>query len=147
MNTEQLLAVYSQGLLKDPHQKGSAEQEFLCYLREDFFRQKGAFYAVWTVENVYQSALRLEPYADGLLLEALETAPDARRKGYAYHLLSEVLKHVQTLGCKIVYSHVEKRNRVSLHLHDQCGFVRLSDFAVYIDGTVTQNSCTLCFRL
>ena len=61
-----------------------AEQDFYQYLRESFFQTEGAFYAVWTEKGYYVSALRLEPYQDGLLLEALETRIKQPRK---MHLL------------------------------------------------------------
>ncbi len=147
LNTEQLLAVYAQSLRENPQQPKRAEEEFISYLREDFFRQKNAFYAVWLVEDTYQSALRVEPYRDGLLLEALETAPNARRRGYACCLLTEVLAFLRATDCNAVYSHVNKRNNASLALHSRCGFRTISDSAVYIDGTVTQNSCTLYINL
>ena len=83
LNTEQLIAVYDESIRENSERflisKWQGEDAFLSYLEEDFFRQKSAFYAIWLVENSYQSALRLEPYRDGLLLEALETAPNARR--------------------------------------------------------------------
>ncbi len=157
LNTEQLMAVYTQSNRENGQQRWPdlpaekqlqrAEDDFLFYLREDFFRQSGAIYAVWTSQAVYQSALRLEPYRDGLLLEALETAPNARRNGYAFSLLSQTLDYLRTTDCKVVYSHVNKRNKASLGVHEKCGFHRIADTAVYIDGTVTQNSCTLCCRL
>ncbi len=135
LDTEQLLEVY----------RGSEpdEVDFLDYLREDFFRQEGAFYAIWSVDDVYKSAVRLEPYRDGLLLYSLETAPNSRREGCAYSLLSQLMQLLRNCDCKAVYSHVNKRNKPSLSLHDKCGFKVISDTATYIDGTVTQNSFTL----
>ena len=135
LDTEQLLNVYQE--------QNWNEIEFLKYLREDFFRQKGAFYAVWIENRVYKAAVRFCPYKDGLLLHSLETTPDDRRKGYAYLLVLQVLEHLKTSGCKMVYSHIEKRNKVSLALHRKCGFEIISDSATYLDGTVTQYSNTL----
>lgn len=120
-----------------------AEQEFGQYLREIFFMTPGAVCAVWEVEGTYVSALRLEPYRDGLLLEALETAPAERRKGYAGNLLKEILV---LFGMQKIYSHVEKRNGASLTVHRVCGFQEISDHAVYIDGSVDYRCCTLCYQ-
>lgn len=117
-----------------------AEEAFYQYLREVFFRTEGAFYAVWIQEGQYVSALRLEPYRDGLLLEALETAPELRRRGYAAELIRAVLA---TVGDKPVYSHVSKRNTASLKTHASCGFQRILEHAACIDGSVLQNQCTL----
>ena len=55
-----------------------AEQEFYQYLKQIFFPTENARYCILVEQGSYVSALRLEPYRDGLLLEALETAPDQR---------------------------------------------------------------------
>ena len=135
LDEEQLLRIYAE--------HNWDETDFLSYLREDFFRQPNAVYAIWIEDSVYKSAVRLERCRDGLLLHSLETSPDARRKGYAYKLLSQFLEHLQTTNCKVVYSHVEKRNKASLALHKKCGFEILADHATYLDGTVTQYSYTM----
>lgn len=120
-----------------------AEQEFYQYLREGFFSVSGAVYCVWEVEGRYVSALRLEPYEDGLLLEALETAPEVRRKGYGEMLMREALSRWK--GSKI-YSHVGKRNIPSLNIHRKCGFQRIKEYAVYVDGSVNDRCCTLLYE-
>ena len=151
------MAVYSQtnqaiGEHKYPNsspydQCKRAEDAMLSYLREDFFRQKGSCYAVWLCEGTYRSVLRLEVYRDGYLITSLETAPEARRKGCAYSLLQAVLVYLRENGCPAVYAHIEKRNIPSMRLHEKCGFVKISDSATYIDGTVTQKSCTVFYRI
>lgn len=118
-----------------------AEQAFYQYLRECFFETPGAACAIWEENGRYVSALRLEPYRDGLALTALETLPSARRQGFARELVEAVLeKHS---GTKI-YSHVRKTNAASLALHESCGFTRILEYAVYLDGSVLQNCCTFC---
>lgn len=120
-----------------------AEADFRQYLAEVFFRQKGAFYAIWEENGQYVSALRLEPYRDGLLLEALETRPDRRRKGYASGLIRAVLNFPEV---KKVYSHVSKRNVPSLAVHKKLGFQVVEDLATYIDGSVNYRAVTLCWE-
>ncbi|MBQ8880855.1 MAG: GNAT family N-acetyltransferase [Oscillospiraceae bacterium] len=135
LDAEQLLDVYKE--------HNWDEVDFLSYLREDFFCQPGAFYAIWSEDAIYKSAVRLESYRDGLLLHSLETAPADRRKGYGYQLLSYLSDYLRTTECKAVYSHIEKHNKASLALHMKCGFEIISDSATYLDGTVTQYSNTL----
>ncbi len=157
LNTEQFLAVYEESLCKNgrefyrehstAQQRKLAEEDLLAYLRDDFFRQRDAFCAFWVMDGVYKSGLRLEPYRDGVLLHALETAPEARKMGYAFSLISAVLEYLRQEKCLAVYSHIHKRNLPSLRLHKKCGFQQISDTAVYIDGTVTQNSCTMVLQL
>lgn len=135
LDIEQLMGVYKE--------QNWNESDMLSYLREVFFRQKGAFYAVWVADSAYKTAVRFEPYEDGMLLHSLETAPAARRKGYAQLLLIHTLDYLRTTDCKKIYSHIDKRNKASLALHTKCGFDIISDCAVYLDGTVTQYSNTL----
>ena len=119
-----------------------AEQSFYQYLQEVFFPTAGAVYAIWVENDAYISALRLEPYEDGLLLEALETAPAYRHKGYAEKLMWAV----QAEFPQKIYSHVSKKNTASLALHQKCGFRQVLDYAKYIDGSVVRNAVTLCLR-
>lgn len=120
-----------------------AEADFRQYLAEVFFRQKGAFYVIWEEDGQYVSALRLEPYRDGLLLEALETRQDQRRKGYASTLIQAV-QHLPEV--ERIYSHVSKRNAPSQATHKKCGFRVMADHAVYIDGSVNSRAVTFCWE-
>ena len=118
-----------------------AEQDFYQYLQQCFFRTEGAVYAIWQVQGRPVSALRLEPYRDGLLLEALETAPDERRQGYAKMLIGAALElYVE----KTIYSHISKRNIASQLTHEACGFRKILEHAVYADGSVMHSSGTWC---
>lgn len=117
-----------------------AEQEFYQYLQEVFFPVRGSVYCIWQEGEKYVSALRLEPYQDGLLLEALETAPGERRKGYGEALLRAALDRC---GKTKIYSHVGKWNEPSLKIHEKCGFRQIKSYAVYVDGSVNQRCYTL----
>ena len=151
LNFGQLMALYEEGnrengaiffpKVSPSEQLLLAEQSFYQYLREDFFTVPGAKYCIWVQEGSYLSALRLEPYDDGWLLEALETKPDQRRKGYAARLIQAVLARSEGK----IYSHVGKKNTASLRTHEVCGFQRIREQAVYIDGSVSMDSCTLCY--
>lgn len=153
LSFSQLMAVYEEGnrkngaelspKLSENEQILRAESAFYQYLSESFFRTPGAFCAIWMEKNRYVSALRLEPYQDGLLLEALETAPDCRGHGYATALLQAVLERCP----EKVYSHVGKCNEASLAVHEKCGFHIVLDHAVYVDGSVARNAWTLATHL
>ena len=128
----------------DAYKLLSYEQNFYQYLNEVFFATPGAQYAVWCVEGAYLSALRLEPYRGGLLITALETAPEVRNRGYATKLLKAVLVSVRTSGCNSVYAHIDKRNDLSLRTHKKCGFTVISDSARLLDGSFLPTMFTLC---
>ena len=152
LNFAQLMEVYAESNRENgdefyPHMPEGqrllqAEQDFYQYLRESFFKTEGAYYALWEQDGRYVCALRIEPYKDGVLLEALETAPEHRCRGYAKQLMEAVLA-----GEKKVYSHVGKKNGPSLRVHEKCGFRRILEQAMYIDGSVNGKCCTLCFAV
>lgn len=122
------------------------ESEFYQYLKEVFFPVEGARYAVWEEGGEYRSALRLEPYRDGLLIEALETHPQYRKMGYGKTLIRSVQKALSQQSSLVLYSHIGKENTASLKTHLACGFQRISEQAVYIDGSVTDRACTMRYR-
>lgn len=124
-----------------------AEQSFYQYLKEVFFPTPDACYFLWEEDGKYVSALRLEPYRDGLLLAGLETAPDARQKGYAARLIQETKKWLTSRRFVRLYSHVHKKNLASIKTHEKCGFRHRSDYAEYIDGSVNYRACTLVCEL
>jgi len=150
MNFGKLMSVYEEGNRENAREFYGqldpnigllqTEQDFFAYLKDVFFSTENACYAVWEEDGSYISALRLEPYEDGILLAALETSPQHRGKGYAKKLISGVLA-----GLRVpVYSHVHKGNESSLAAHLACGFMRVGEQARYLDGTVVKHSCTLC---
>lgn len=120
-----------------------AEQDFYEYLHDVFFPTEGAVYAVWEIGGKYVSALRLEPYRDGLILAALETKPEERGKGCAKALIRYLLK--EKCG-EVIYSHVSYKNIPSLRVHQACGFEKISDTAVYLDGSVNSRCMTLRYK-
>ncbi len=122
------------------------EDDFYSYLHDVFFKRDGVCCAMWKVDETYVSALRLEPYRDGLLLEALETAPDCRRSGFAKSLIQAVQQWLAQHGSVRLYSHVGKHNEASMCVHLQCGFRIIGDSAAYIDGSVSNRACTLLFE-
>lgn len=153
LSFEQLMAVYREGNEENgkilapfdsqARQLRLAEEDFYSYLRDVFFPTPGALYAVWTVQGRYVSALRLEPYKDGLLLEALETAPQERGKGYAAALIRAVQALLKDGSVSRLYSHVGKQNAASLKTHQRCGFQIVADSATYLDGTVSSRAYTM----
>ena len=145
-----LMDIYQEGNLENGRERwpnetvarqlALAEEDFYNYLRQVFFKTEDAVYLIWEERGSYVSALRLEPYKDGWLLEALETAPDHRKLGHAKALMGAVL---DMMGEAIIYSHVSRRNEASLKTHFACGFAKYLDHVVYLDGSVSGRGLTL----
>lgn len=146
-----LMEVYGESNGENAAERGisvyAQERNFEEYLREDFFTVPEAVYAVWAEDGIYRAALRLEPYMDGLLLEALETRPDSRRQGYARALIQAVQARLSGGKYPRLYSHIGKRNTASLAVHRACGFQMIQDSARYVDGTANTRAVTMCVSL
>lgn len=113
------------------------EEEFRDYLREVFFKTEGAVYCLWQVDSGCVSALRLEPYRDGMVLAGLETAAQERKMGYATILIQAAMEWAKCRGVTQVYSHIHHGNTASIKVHQRCGFQKVADHAKLLDGTVT----------
>ena len=83
----------------------------------------------------------LVPDRDGLLLEALETRPDCRRRGFGKQLILSVLSHLPR-GTKI-YSEISKENLPSLAIHRVCGFSQVLDYGLQEDGSKADHCVTM----
>lgn len=118
-----------------------ALEKFRGYLTDDFYGKAHGTYYVWAEEGRYVSALRLEQHSEGLLMEALETHPEYRRRGYAKKLIEAVFAQLPS-GTR-VYSHVNKKNEPSLVTHQGCGFSKALDYVVCFDGSVSDRSVTM----
>ena len=107
---------------------GKVESGFMHFLQDDFYRLAKAAYWVFAEDGVWISALRTCEIRPGLYyLEALETRPDRRQKGYGSSLLSGVLEEMKANGPFRLCDCVDKRNTASLKTHEKCGFRIVSE--------------------
>lgn len=118
-----------------------------AFLRYEFFCQPGAALYLWLDGDEAASALRVEPWKDGTLVTALQTAPGQRNRGYASILLSAVLKELGQQGRGRVYAHIRHSNVPSIRVHEKCGFCRIADTARLLDGTVTSRLGTYEYEI
>ena len=80
------------------------------------------------INGIWVSALRLNYIEHGLYyIEALETHPEYRKKGFAVKLLSEVLDLLKQQGNYKICSCVSHKNIPSLKTHQKCGFAIVND--------------------
>lgn len=104
------------------------EHDFLRYLETDFLSSKEDVLLVWQEQGTWVSALRLYHMCERLYyIEALETRPDCRRRGYAARLLRATVELLKASGPFRLCDCVDKRNAASLATHKACGFVVVSD--------------------
>lgn len=102
------------------------EEGFLNFLKTDFFVRPNSTYYILEEDGVWVSALRLslveKHECSRYYMEALETRPCSRRKGYASKLLNEVIASLKHEGSFILCDCVSKHNEPSLKTHLKCGF-------------------------
>ena len=116
-------------------------QDFYGFLSEDFF--PNGICCVWDENGRYVAALRLQRWQDGYLLEGLQTHRNHRRKGFAKALVTAAL---QELKMDKVYVHIERDNIPSVALHQACGFQKILDHAIYLDGAVHPDADTYVYE-
>lgn len=104
------------------------ESGFLDFLKNEFFKETEAVYWILEEGGVWVSTLRICKTQDGpYYLEALETRPDRRMRGYGTLLLSGVLDAMKAEGPFRLCDCVGKRNTASLKAHEKCGFRIVSE--------------------
>ena len=106
----------------------NVEDGFLDYLQNEFFIQNGSIYWVYEVDGMWVSALRTNLIKPGLLyIEAFETRPDQRKKGYASKLLASIVQVLKQIGPFKLCSCVNKKNEESLNVHLKFGFKKVAE--------------------
>lgn len=115
-----------------------AESDFYHYLKSSFFAV-GGLYFIYEHDDRYVSAVRLEPYERGVLLNSLITKLEMRRNGYAEKLLHYALAYFEKT---IVYSHVHVHNKPSRALHEKMGFKLSLEYARLLDGSLCNDYLT-----
>lgn len=127
-------SVYSEAsyeIAKDKHPElddlSKAIQEEEYYFVEKFLgkfmsKDENTYY-VWEVDGEWVSALRLTKEDGFYFMEALETAPEHRKKGYASDLIKSLIQKLEEDEPVVIRSNVRKTNRASLTTHQKCGFV------------------------
>ena len=100
----------------------------MTFLINEFYKNNIASYWILSVDDEWKSALRTLKVKDGFYyLEALETKPEERGKGYGCRLLSMVIVALKKEGPFILSDNVGKHNYPSLRIHEKCGFSVVSD--------------------
>lgn len=104
------------------------EAGFLDFMKNEFFTLPKATCWVWDDGGVWLSALRTCEIQERLYyLEALETHPAHRKKGYGSLLLRAVLQELKQEGPFRLCDCVSKKNTASLRTHEVCGFQIVSE--------------------
>lgn len=126
----------------------NVEEGFLKFLREDFFNHDEATYWVLEKGESWVCALRTCKIECGsYYLEALETIPEERKKGYAVELIKSVIASLKQKGALHLYDCINKKNTASLNTHKKCGFQIIAEDAYdYLSKTTNPRCYGLEYR-
>ena len=126
------------------------EAKFLEYYRTDFFAVPGRRCYVLADRERWVSAIRLYPVPGrpgAWHAEALETAPDCRRRGYARKLMELLCFALAKQGPFELSDSVGKHNEPSLAFHKACGFEIVQEEAVNpLNGQANPRAYGLRYR-
>lgn len=119
------------------------EQSFLEYMHKEFWEEKGIQFLLED-DTGYRSGLRLYPGEDNrFFIEALETRPDSRRKGYSKTLLKEIIVELKKkYDSFTIYDDVYKTNIASINTHLSAGYTQSKDFFIEQDGSRNDKKVT-----
>lgn len=125
------------------------EHDFLHFIQNDFFSEnKQNQYMVLVIDDIWVSALRLYFIKDGFYyIEALETHPEYRKKGYATELLLGVIDRLKEKEHFTLCDCVSKKNIASLATHKKCGFKIASDKGYdYLQNEIDENCVSMQYE-
>lgn len=114
------------------------EASFITYLQSFFASPDNAYY-VLEENGMPVCATRLSRIADFYYLEALETPPKYRKKGYASRLLKELTTLLHQRGPVDIRDCVSKTNTASLATHKKCGFIIAEESGIYYPSNTINN--------
>lgn len=104
------------------------EEKYSEWLRDDFLKSKNTFCYVWEENHIWVSSLRFHCIESKMyFIEALETHPEYRRKGYAEKLINSIIDKLKRDGDFDIRSYTSISNEASRKTHNRCGFLTLKD--------------------
>jgi L-amino acid N-acyltransferase YncA len=111
-----------------------------CDFITEFIAQDDRYLFAVRENGEYAAALRIIQMSEGgWYIEAVETAPEHRRKGCARYLLTQTLRCMRVLSARSIVSMTGKENAASCALHLSCGFSDTGKTAKDAEGAPIEN--------
>lgn len=143
-----LLSVYSESMndmrinFADDAQMCAAYTSFL----REFVKNPKQLIIVETSDDEWVSALRaIETIKGHWFLEAVETKPEERKKGFGKDLLRHTIEYLKSIGMTELTCIISKNNFKSQALHEKCGFIPTNELPLNCWGEL-EEGCIL-YRL
>lgn len=104
------------------------EEAYTQWLRDDFLKNQNMSCYVWEEKGVWVSSLRFHCIDSKVyFIEALETHPEYRRKGYAEKLINSIIDSLKESESFEISSYTSINNIASQKTHKKCGFLKLEE--------------------
>ncbi|MBU5473711.1 GNAT family N-acetyltransferase [Roseburia sp. MSJ-14] len=121
------------------------KEAYAAFLK-DFIANQKQVVLVETVEGQWMSGLRAIESETGIwFIEAVETMPTQRNKGYGKMLLLHTIDYFKKINAKKLECIIGKSNVTSIKLHSDCGFHQTDELPVNCWGELEDGR--LLFRL
>lgn len=143
-----LMSVYSESMnymrinFADDDEMCAAYASFLW----EFVKNPKQMIIVETSDDEWVSALRaIETIEGHWFLEAVETKPEERKKGFGKDLLRHTIDYLKSIGMTELTCTISKNNFRSQALHEKCGFIPTNELPLNCWGEL-EEGCIL-YRL
>ena len=144
----QLMSLYSESMneMKKHFASGAEMYEAYASFLQDFVKNPKQLILVEVSDDEWVSALRaIETMEGHWFLEAVETKPEKRKKGFGKNLLYHTIDYLKNIGMKELTCTISKNNFKSQALHRKCGFLPTNKPPVNCWGELEEG--TILYRL
>ena len=118
---------------------------YASFLR-DFVEYPNQLIIVEESDGDWVSALRaIETIEGHWFLEAVETKPEERKKGFGEKLLYHTIDYLKNIGMTELTCTISKNNFKSQALHGKCGFIPTTEIPLNCWGELEEG--TILYRL
>lgn len=143
----QLFSVYSESMNDMRTHFASNTEMIAAYTAflQDFIKNPKHRIIVETNNNAWVSALRaIETIEGHWFLEAVETKPEERNKGFGEKLLRHSIDYLKSIGMVEITCTISKKNFASQALHEKCGFIPTNEVPMNCWGELEEG--TILYR-
>lgn len=123
------------------------ESGYWDFMQRSFWEEKGVLLVAHSDSHYVSAVVAYQKENHSFLIEALETAPNERGKGYGKIVLKEMLDFlVHSDSNATVYSFTGKKNIASQRTHASLGMEKLHDYWQDESGTIDNTQITYVYH-
>jgi len=139
----QLFDLYAESMRNMQSQFHSYDEMKQAYTQflHDFLASPNQLILVETIDGEWVSGLRTIETSKGCwFIEAVETKPDRRERGYGKRLIQDTISYLRQKGMCQITCQIARKNVRSQLLHTSCGFVATQEPSIDPWGEADDNT-------